>query len=175
MEVTGRIWVSYWLLICGSFLVVGSVVLTWIRFPYSFNVGGFELPVQNLVPHLHEFSYGLSGIAVLAIAFCFRNRFRWSLLLGAAILLTLWMLVPARMSFHQATLLRRLSEESQAVPAIKVFTKRYIPQNHGSTEESAKHLDVVTLSGRFAASLSILAPGMVLFWLWLISSGLLCS
>ena len=26
MEVAGRIWASYWLLICGSFLVVGSVV-----------------------------------------------------------------------------------------------------------------------------------------------------
>src|SRR6188472_1408845 len=79
MDGAGRIWVRYWLLICGSFLVVGSVVLTWIRFPYSFNVGGFELPVQNIVPHFHEFSYGVCGIAVLMIAFYFRKRFHWSL------------------------------------------------------------------------------------------------
>ena len=76
MEVARQVWVNYWLLICGSFLVVGSVVLTWLTFPYSFNVGGWELPVQNIVPHIHEFSYGLSGIAVLAIAFYFRKRFR---------------------------------------------------------------------------------------------------
>ena len=163
MGIAGRIWASYWLLLCGSFVIVGSVALTWIKFPYSFNVGGFELPVQNVVPHLHEFSYGLSGIAVLVVAFCFRNRFRRSLLLGAAILLTLWMLVPVRITVHQPTLLRRLSEEGQAVPVIKAFTRQHIPQNHGSTEEIAKHLDVVTLSGRFAASLSILALGWYCF------------
>jgi hypothetical protein len=159
MEVASRIWASYWLFICGSFLVVGSVILTWLKFPYSFNVGGWELPVQNIVPHIHEFSYGLSGIAVLGVAFYFRKRFRWSLLLGAAILLTLWMLVPGRITFHQAALLRRLSEEDQAVPAIKAFTKSFLPQNSSSAEETAKHFDVVTLPGRFAASLSILGLG----------------
>ncbi len=58
MEVVGRIWASYWLLICASFLVVASVVPTWrgghwctswnawLKFPYSFNVGGWEFPVQ---------------------------------------------------------------------------------------------------------------------------------
>jgi hypothetical protein len=163
MEIAGRIWASYWLLVCGSFLVVGSVILTWLKFPYSFNVAGWELPVQNLVPHVHEFSYGLNGIAVLAIAFYFRKRFRWSLLLGAAILLTLWMLVPGRITFHQAALLRRLSEEGQAVPAIKAFTRSFLPQNGDSTEEVPKHLDVVTLPGRFAASLSILGLGWYCF------------
>lgn len=163
MAVAGRVWASYWLLICGSFLVVGSVIVTWLHFPYSFNVGGWELPVQNIVPHIHEFSYGLSGIAVLAVAFCFRKRFRWSLLLGAAILLTLWMLVPGRITFHQAALLRRLSEEGQAVPAVKAFTRSFVPQNSASTEEIPKHFDVVTLRGRFAASLSILGLGWYCF------------
>jgi tetratricopeptide (TPR) repeat protein len=69
------------------------------------------------------------------------------------------MFVPARITFHQATLLRRLSEESQAVAAIKVFTRRYNPQSYASAEEIPKHVDVVTLSGRFAASLSILGLG----------------
>jgi hypothetical protein len=163
MEVVGRIWANHWLLICGSFLIVGSAVLTWLKFPYSFNVSGWELPVQNIVPHIHEFSYGLCGIAVLVIAFCFRKRFRWSLLPGAAILLTLWMLVPGRITFHQAALLRRLSEEGQAVPAVKAFTRSFLSQNGGSTEEIPKHLDVVTLPGRFAASLSILALGWYCF------------
>jgi hypothetical protein len=137
--------------------------MTWLEFPYSFNVGGWELPVQNIVPHIHEFSYGLCGIAVLAVAFYFLKHFRWSLLLGTAILLTLWMLVPSRIAFHQAALLRRLSEEGQAVPAVKGFTRSFLPENGGSTQEIPKHLDVVTLPGRFAASLSILGPGWYCF------------
>ncbi len=165
MKVAGRIWTSYWLLICGSFLIVGSVVLTWIKFPYSWNVAGFELPVQALVPHIHHFSYGLIGIAVLAVAFYFhfRKHFRRSLLLGAAILFTLWMLLPARLTFREPPLLRRLSEENQAVAAIKAFTRSYVSQNYRSPEEIPKHLDVVTLSGRFAASLSILRLGWYCF------------
>ena len=161
MKVADRIWASYWLLICGSLVIVGSVVLTWIKFPYSWNVAGFELPVQALVPHIHHFSYGLIGIAVLAIALYlhFRKHFWRSLLLGAAILLTDWMLLPARLTFREPPLLRRLSEENQAVAAIKAFTRSHISQNYGSTDEIPKHLDVVTLSGRFAASLSILGLG----------------
>jgi hypothetical protein len=163
MSVAGRIWPSYWLFICGSSLIVGSAVLTWIKFPYSFNVGGWELPVQSLVPHIHEFSYGLIGIAVLAVPFYLRKRFRRSLLFGAAILVTLWMPVPARITFHQHPLLRRVSEEGRAVPAVKAFRRSHLPQNYGSTEKMPKLLDVVTLSGRFAASLSILALGWYCF------------
>lgn len=161
MEVAGRLCASYWLLLCGSLVIFVSVALTWIKFPYSWNVAGFELPVQALVPHIHHFSYGLIGIAVLAVAFYFqfRKHFWWSLLLGAAILLTDWMLLPARLTFREPPLLRRLSEESQAVPAIKAFTRSYTIPNYGSTEEFHKHLDVVTLSGRFTASLSILGLG----------------
>jgi hypothetical protein len=94
-----------------------------------------------------------------------RKRFRWSLLLGASILLTLWLLVPARIAFHQAPLLRRLSEESEAVPAIKAFTRPFIPQNQDRTEQPTKHLDVVTLPGRLAASFSILGVGWYCFGL----------
>src|SRR3954452_21251812 len=162
-KVICRIWPSYWLLICGTTLVVGSVAMTWLEFPSSFNVGGWELPVQNIVPHVHEFSYGLCGIAVLAIAFYFLKRVRWSLLLGTAILLALWMLVPGRIAFHQAALLRRLGEEGQAVPAVKAFTRSFLPENGGSTPEIPKHFDVVTLPGRFAASFSILGLGWYCF------------
>ena len=41
----------------------------------------------------------------------------------------------------------------------------FSPQNGGSTEEIPKHLDVVTLPGRFAASLSILGLGWYCFGL----------
>jgi hypothetical protein len=160
-----RTWANYWLLICGSLLVVGSVALVWLKFPYSFNVGGWELPIQNIVPHIHEFSYGFSGIAVLAIAFFLRKRFRWSLLLGAAILITFWLLVPGRITFHQAPLLRRLSEENEAVPAMKAFTRSFIPQNQERTEPIRKHFDVVTLPGRMGASFSILGIGWYCFGL----------
>lgn len=163
IKVVGRIWSNYWLLICGSFLVVGSVLVTWVKFPYSFNVAGWELPVQAVVPHIHEFSYGLIGVTVLVVAFCLRKRFPRSLLLGAAILLMDWMLVPARITFHQAPLLRRLSEENQAVSVIKAFTRRSLPPNLGSTDEIAKPLDLLSFSGRFAASLSVLALGWYCF------------
>jgi hypothetical protein len=165
MGVIDRIWPSYWLLICGSFLVIASVILTWVKFPYSFNVAGWELPVQAVVPHIHEFSYGLIGVAVLAVGFCLRKRFRRSLLFAAAILLLDWMLVPARITFHQAPLLRRLSEENQAVPVIKAFTSGSLPPNFISTDDIVKPLDLITLSGRFAASLSVLAIGWYCFGL----------
>ena len=165
MKVAGRMWTDYGLLICGSFLVVGSVVLRWMKFPYSLNVAGFELPAQALVPHIHHFSYGLIGIAVLAVAFCFRKRFRRSLLLGAAILLTDWMLVPARMTFQQPHMVRRLSEERQAVAGIRAFASRSLPQNYGSTDEIRKHLDLLTPSGRLATSLPFLGLGWYCFGL----------
>ena len=161
-EVFIQVWANYWLLICGSILVTGSVALVWLRFPYSFNVGGWELPIQNVVPHIHEFSYGFSGIAVLVVAFFLRKRFPQALLIGAAILITFWLLVPGRIIFHQAPLLRRLREETQAVPEIKAFNRTFISQDQDRTEKTAKHLDVVTLGGRAAAALSILGPG----WYW---------
>ena len=165
MDVASRIWASYWLLICGSLLIAGSLAPTWMTFPYSFNVAGFELPAQALVPHIHEFSYCLIGIASLAVAFYFRKRFRRSLLFGAAILLTIWMLVPVRQIFRQPPLLRRLSEENQAVPVIKAFIRRSLSQNYDSTKGIAKHLDLFTPSGRLAASLSFLGPGWYCFGL----------
>src|SRR5262249_50170745 len=76
-----------------------------------------------------------------------------------AILVTLWMLVPGRITFHQAPLLRRLSEEGQAVPAVKAFTRNFLSQDDGVTVQAPKHLDVVTLPGRFAAAVSILGLG----------------
>src|SRR5262249_35187997 len=96
IEVGGGVWASHWLLICGSALILGSALLTWMRFPYSRNVAGWELPMQALIPHIHEYSYWINGVAVLVLAFCLRKRFRRSLLLGAAILVTLWLLVPVR-------------------------------------------------------------------------------
>jgi hypothetical protein len=80
MEVGGRTWASYWLFICGSFLVVGSVVLTWLKFPYSFNVRGWELPVQNIVPHIHKAFAKVKGDGQdCNAAQAIRKFIRWSL------------------------------------------------------------------------------------------------
>src|SRR5689334_804551 len=160
-----RTWTSHWLLICGSLLILGSALLTWMRFPYSRNVAGWELPMQALIPHIHEYSYWLNGIAVLALAFFLRKRFRRSLLVGAAILLTLWLLVPVRQILRQPPLLRRLSEEYQAVPAVKAFTAAHSAQKNSSTEQSSKPLHLVTLTGRLSASLSFLGLGWYCFGL----------
>ena len=187
MEVVGRIWASYWLLICASFLVVASVVPTWrgghwctgwnawLKFPYSFNVGGWEFPVQSIVPHHHEFSYGLCGIAVLAVAFYFRKRFRWSLLLGAAMLLTLWIIVPGRMTSYQAAMLRRLNEENQAVPVVKAFTRSFLPGEWRFNQGDPKALRRGYSSRAICGVALYPRTGLVLLWPWLISTGLLCG
>ncbi len=70
-----------------------------------------------------------------------------------------------RMTSYQAAMLRRLSEENQAVPVVKAFTRSFLPENGGSTKEIPKHFDVVTLPGRFAASRSILGLGWYCFGL----------
>ena len=137
MEVVGRIWASYWLLICASFLVIASVVPTrrgghwcsiwnrWLKFPYSYNVGGWELPVQDIVPHVHAFSYGLCGIAVLAVALYFRKRFRWSLLLGAAMLLTLWILVPGSDCFSSCSFASAIERRKSGRPNCQSVHKEF--------------------------------------------------
>ena len=70
--------------------------------------------------------------------------------------------MPGRISFHQAPLLRRLSEEGQAVVAINAFTTGFLHRNDDSAE-ARRQVDVVTLPGRFTASLSILGVGWYCF------------
>ena len=161
-EVGGTIWAADWLLLLGSFFVVGSVVLRWLMFPFSRNVKGLQLPLlgfPGVLPHIHLLSYGVAAVAILALGYFLRKTFKPSLALAAALLLTLWTLVPARIAFEQSALLHRLTDEDQAVPVVRAFTNNYLPQNFGTAEAIAKHLDVVTLSGRFVAALSFLGLG----------------
>jgi len=135
-------------------------------FPFGRNIVGLKLPLLGLpgvLPRIHLLSYGVAALAVLAIGFFLRKTFRPSLTLAAALLLTLWTLVPARIAFEQSAFLRRLTEEDQAVPVVRAFTNNYLPQNFGTAEAIAKHLDVVTLSGRFMAALSFLGLGWYCF------------
>ena len=165
-EVGGRIWAEYWLLLLGSFFVIGSIILKWIKFPFSRNIKGLQLSLLSApgpLPHIQLLSYGVIALAALAIGFYFRKTFKPSLAIGAAILLTLWTLVPARTAFQQPGLLRRLTYEDQAVPMTRVFTKNYLPENLGTAEAIPKHLDLFTLSGRFVATLSFLGLGWYCF------------
>ena len=161
-EVGGRIWAAYWLLILGSFFIVGSVVLRWIMFPFSRNVSGLRLPLLGLpaiLPRIHLLSYGVAALAILALGFFLRKTFKPSLALAAALLLTLWTLLPARIAFEQSALLRRLTEEDQAVPVVRGFANIYLPLNFGTPQAIPKHLDLVTFSGRFMAAVSFLGLG----------------
>lgn len=160
MEQGALVWSSHWLLICGSFLIVSSVIFAWVKFAYSRNIAGFELPVQAWIPHLHYISYGLIGIAVLAITFYLGFP-----LLGCVILLIDWMAVPARMIFRQPPLLRRLGEEEHAVIALKALFSASRPEPFPSAEETRKRLDLLTPSGRLAMALPFLGLGWYCFGL----------
>ena len=37
-ETAAKVWAAYWLLILGSFLILGSVLLKWVQYPISSNL-----------------------------------------------------------------------------------------------------------------------------------------
>src|ERR1041384_6283946 len=81
-ELAGRIWASYWLLIIGACLILGSVVLRWLMFPFSRHVKGLQLPLLSspgVIPHIHLLSYGVIAVGFLAVGFFLRNRVRFGL------------------------------------------------------------------------------------------------
>jgi tetratricopeptide (TPR) repeat protein len=59
--------------------------------------------------------------------------------------------------------LRRLTDELQAVPWRKVFTKEYLPANYGSPEVVPNRLVLSTATGRFLAAFSFLRLGWTCF------------
>src|SRR5215475_13679029 len=132
-----RFWAAYWLLILGSFLILGSAILKWVQYPLSSNLSGLKLPLfhdPGIIPHVTLFSFGALGIVVL-IAGIVLLRFSASALgLATAVLITLCVLTPAHISFQRPIMLRNLTDELQAMPWHKVFTKEYLPSNYGSPE-----------------------------------------
>src|SRR6266446_9865118 len=85
-EAGARVWASYWLLIIGSCLVVGSVILKWVQFPFSHNLTGLKfsyLHDPGITPHLTLFSAGVIGVGVLGLGLVVRKRFPMVLGLAA--------------------------------------------------------------------------------------------
>jgi tetratricopeptide (TPR) repeat protein len=167
-EVGARVWASYWLLIIGSCLVFGSVILKWVQFPFSHNLTGLKfsyLHDPGITPHLTLFSAGLIGMGVLGLGLVVRKRFPMVLGLAAAILIMLWVIAPAQIAFRQPSVLRRLTYELGVMPLQNVFSREYLLQNYGSAELVPKRLVLYSAWGRFVAAWSFLRLGWYCFGL----------
>src|SRR5437867_12784058 len=67
-ERAAKFWAAYWLLILGSFLILGSAFLKWVQYPISSNLSGLKLPLfhdSGIIPHVTLLSFGALGIVVL--------------------------------------------------------------------------------------------------------------
>ncbi|PYJ50666.1 MAG: hypothetical protein DME87_05670 [Verrucomicrobia bacterium] len=129
-EFLGKFWAAYWLLILGSFLILGSVLLKWVQYPISSNLSGLELPLfddSGVIPHVTLLSFGAVGVVVLIAGVVLLRFFASALSLAAAVLITLCVLTPAHIAFQQPMMLRHLTDELQAMPWHKIFTKDYLP------------------------------------------------
>ncbi|MBA3961140.1 MAG: hypothetical protein H0X40_04460 [Chthoniobacterales bacterium] len=170
-----RIWAPYWLLIVGGFLVVASTGLKWVEFPFSRNLKGVQLPLFQhigLLPHLSIFSFGVLAIGVLLVGIIL-SRFSVAFLAAAAaILLTIFALVPAHLAFEQPGLLSRLTEEDQTMPIVNAFSKNFLPQNYGASEIVPKRLQLYSGWGRFVGAWSFLRLGWTCFGIGALLVGL---
>src|SRR5438093_3365417 len=165
-ETGAKLWAAYWLLILGSFLILGSVLLKWVQYPISSNLSGLKLPLfhdTGVIPHVALLSFGALGIVVLIAGVVLLRFFVSGLSLAAAVLVTLCVLTPAHIAFQQPMMLRHLTDELQAMPWHKMFTKDYLPQNYGPTEVAPNQLILYTASGRLLAAFSFLRLGFTCF------------
>ena len=165
-EKVASFWAAYWLLIIGSFLVIGSAVLKWVQYPLTSNLSGLKLPLlhdSGVIPHVALLSFGALGIIVLLAGVALHRFFPSALCLAAAVLITMFVLTPAHIAFQQPMMLRHLTDELQAVPWHKVFTKAYLPANYGSPEVLPNRLVLYTATGRFLAAFSFLRIGWTCF------------
>ena len=165
-EFLAKFWATYWLLIIGSFLILGSAFLKWVQYPLTSNLSGLKFPLfhdSGVIPHVTLLSFGVLGIVVLIAGVILRRFFVSALGLAAAVLITLCVLTPAHIAFQQPMMLRRLTDELQAVPWRKVFTKEYLPANYGSPEVLPNRLVLYTATGRFLAAFSFLRVGWTCF------------
>jgi tetratricopeptide (TPR) repeat protein len=167
-EAVAKILAGHWLLISGSFLVLGSTVLKWVQFPFSHNLTGLKfsfLHDPGVTPHLTLFSAGVIGVCVLGVGLVLRKRFPMVLGLAAAILIMLWAIIPAQIAFRQPSMLRRLTYELQVVPILNIFSKEFLLQNYGSPELVPNQLILYSAWGRLVAAWSFLRLGWYCFGL----------
>src|ERR1051325_8725559 len=161
-----KFWATYWLLIIGSFLVLGSAVFKWVEYPLRSHLSGIKLPlfqISGIIPHATLLSFGVLAVVVLTAGVVLNRLFPLALGLAAAVLITLCVITPAHIAFQQPMLLRRLVDELQSVPWHKVFTKEYFPANYGSPEVLPNRLILYSAGGRFLAAYSFLPIGWTCF------------
>jgi tetratricopeptide (TPR) repeat protein len=167
-ESGAKVWADYWLLIIGSLLVLGSVILKWVQFPFSNDLSGLKLSLltdPGLAPRMTLFSVGALGVLVLVVGIVLLRRNATLLSLAAAILVMLWAITPAQIGFRQPSVLRRLTDELQVNPILNVFTKDYLLQNYGLPELIPKRLVLYSAWGRFVGAWSFLRLGWYCFGL----------
>src|SRR5438093_244589 len=102
-ETAAKFWAAYWLLILGSFLILGSVLLKWVQYPISSNLSGLELPLfhgTGVIPHVALLSFGALGLVVLIAGVVLLRFFVSALSLAAAVLITLCVLTPPIIGQH---------------------------------------------------------------------------
>lgn len=163
-----RLWASYWLLLIGSCLVFGSIILKWVQFPFSHNLSGLKfsfLHDPGITPHLTLFSVGLMGAGALLVGLVLYKRYPFILGLAATVLITLWAITPAQIAFRQPSMLRRLTYELQVTAALNVFSKNYLLENFGSAEVVPNRLVLYNAWGRLIAAWSFLRLGWYCFGL----------
>jgi tetratricopeptide (TPR) repeat protein len=161
-ETAAKFWAANWLLVLGSFLIFGSAFLKWVQYPLTSNLSGLKLPLfhdSGVIPHVTLLSFGTLVIVVFIAGVVLRRFFASALGLAAAVLITVCVVTPAHIAFQHPTMLRRLTEELQAIPWRKVFTKEYLPANYGSPEVLPNRLVLYTASGRLLAAFSFLRLG----------------
>ena len=166
-EAIGDFWARFWLLVSGTVLILGSIVLKWVQSPFSHNLSGVRLSLvtdPGIHPHITLLSIGVLGTLIL-IAGLVLHRIRSILALAAAILIMLWSITPAQIAFRQPSVLRRLTYELQVAPVQSVFTKNYLVENYGSPELVPKRLNLESALGRFLAAWSFLRVGWYVFGL----------
>lgn len=161
----GNFWAKYWLLVSGTALILGSVALKWVQFPFSHNLSGIRLSLitdPGIDPHISLLSVGVLG-ALILIAGIVLKRIPPILALAAATLIMLWAITPAQIAFRQPSVLRRLTYELQVAPVQNVFTKDYLVENYGSPELVPKRLNLESALGRFLSAWAFLRFGWYTF------------
>lgn len=165
-ETATKFGAAYWLLMLGSFLILVSAGLKWVEFPLTSNLSGLKLPLfhdSGIIPQVTLLSFGAVGIVTLIVGVVLGRFFVSALALVAAVLITLCVLTPAHIAFQQPMMLRHLTDELQAIPWRKVFTKEYLPANYGSPELLPNQLILYTAYGRLLAAFSFLRLGWTCF------------
>jgi tetratricopeptide repeat protein len=162
-----RFLMTHWLLIVGSVLIFAGAVLKWIYFAFSHHPVGYELPLLaklGQIPHFSILSYGVVGVALLALVLFFIWRSATYLALSAvAVLIALWIAAPCQIAFRQPVLLKRLVVEAQELSIVRDFSKTYLPTDYGPTEEYPRKFELNALWDRFLAAYSFFGLGWYCF------------